>query len=84
MFIASIEFSFIGKGNTPEEAFNDFTGTPFREHCDYYEVKSGTQLEVHIHKGIFPGDPEWSDDIDPKHQWALGEKVDSKTLVFSN
>lgn len=86
MFIASIEFeetiSFFGQGNTPEESFEDFSGTPFREHCDCYEVKSGTQLEVHIHKGIWPDDPEWSDDFDPNWQWALGEKVDTKTLVF--
>lgn len=86
MFIASIEceetISFFGQGNTAEEAFQDFSGTSFREHCDCYEVIPGTQLDVQIHKGIWPDDAEWSDDFDPNWQWALGDKVDTKTLVF--
>lgn len=85
MFIASIQYedtiSFFGKGSTPDEAFNDFSKTPFREHCENYEIKPGTTLEVYIHKAIWQDDPEWSDEFDPSWQWALGEKVDTRMLT---
>lgn len=86
-YIASIQredtIVFFGKGDTPEEAFQDFMRQAFKEHCDSYEIADGAEVDVFVHKAIFQDDPEWTDEYDPSWQWVLGENIDSiKTKYF--
>ncbi|MFK3873073.1 hypothetical protein [Pseudoalteromonas rhizosphaerae] len=87
LYIACIQneevIMFFGEGNTPDKAFKSFIESKLDEHCEFFSVEPGTNIEIGIYKAIMPDDPSWSDDFDPDWSWALGENVDNKKLTYA-
>lgn len=88
-YIATADFGsdtvkWIGEGETPSAAFDDLINSgEFKDYCECKGFEDESIVEVRVFKAIFKGDPEWDDFLfDEDWEWALGEQVDSKKVMF--
>jgi len=75
---------YLGRGDTPDEAFDDFTlNGEFRDYCGQYGLKKGVDVvAIYIYSVIPIEDSEWADEDYPEHwEWCTDEKVETRTVV---
>ncbi|MGB0467073.1 MAG: hypothetical protein ACPGF7_05985 [Pontibacterium sp.] len=75
--------SLFGAGDTPEEAFKNFTAQPILDYAQESGIAGGEEIEVTIWTAGTPGEAGWDDDeVNPDWKWCLVKKVGTKTVVL--